>query len=55
MEANSGNWIKTETPLLNNNTDYNNIYEDWKRTIELFNEYHKYSDNEYMKLRLRNS
>ena len=38
-----------------NNTDYNNIYEDWKSTIELFNEYHKYSDNEYMKLRLRNS
>ena len=38
-----------------NNTDYINIYEDWKRTIELFNEYHKYSDNEYMKLRLRNS
>jgi hypothetical protein len=21
-EANSGNWIKTETPLLNNNSDY---------------------------------
>ena len=23
-EANSGNWIKSETPLLNNNLDYNN-------------------------------
>ncbi len=32
--------------------DYKNIYEDWKMTIKLFNEYHKYSDNEYMKLRL---
>ena len=38
-----------------NNIEYKNIYEDWKNTIELFNEYHKYSDNEYMKLRLRNS
>ena len=26
---------------------------DWKSTIKLFNEYHKYSDNEYLKYRLK--
>ncbi len=38
-----------------NNTEYKNIYEDWKSNIQLFNEYHRYSDNEYMKLRLKNT
>ena len=37
------------------NIVYQNIHKDWKDTIELFNEYHQYSDNEYMKLRLKNA
>ncbi len=32
---------------------YKKIYNDWKESIQLFNEYHKYSDNEYLKLRLK--
>ena len=36
------------------NIVYQKIYKDWKETIKLFNEYHQYSDNEYMKLRLKN-
>ena len=39
----------------NSNDVYNKIYSDWKDTIDLFNYFHKYSDNEYMKLRLKNS
>lgn len=38
-----------------NDLVYNNIYNDWSSTIKLFNEYHKFSDNEYMKLRLENN
>ena len=38
-----------------NNTTYQKIYDDWKETISLFNDFHKFSDNEYMKLRLKNS
>ena len=33
--------------------EYRNIYKSWLANIELFNEYHKYSDNAYMKLRLK--
>ena len=33
--------------------EYKNIYKSWLENIELFNEYHKYSDNAYMKLRLK--
>ena len=33
--------------------EYKNIYKNWLANIELFNEYHQYSDNAYMKLRLR--
>jgi len=33
--------------------DYKNIYKSWLENIELFNEYHQYSDNAYMKLRLK--
>ena len=35
------------------NEAYKDIYESWKENITLYNEYHKYSDNEYMKLRLK--
>ena len=38
-----------------NNSIYKKIYDDWKSSILVFNEYHKYSDNEYLKLRLRNT
>ena len=31
---------------------YKKIYDNWKEAIKIFNEYHKYSDNEYLKLRL---
>jgi TRAP-type mannitol/chloroaromatic compound transport system substrate-binding protein len=37
---------------LTENLEYKKIYNSWKENIELFNEYHRYSDNEYMKLRL---
>ena len=33
--------------------EYKNIYKSWLENIELFNEYHQYSDSAYMKLRLR--
>ena len=33
--------------------EYKNIYKSWLENIELFNEYHQYSDNAYMKLRLK--
>ena len=33
--------------------EYKNIYKSWQENIELFNEYHHYSDNAYMKLRLK--
>ena len=32
--------------------DCKKIFDDWKSTIKLFNDYHKYSDNEYLKYRL---
>ena len=32
---------------------YKNIYKSWLENIELFNEYHQYSDNAHMKLRLK--
>ena len=32
--------------------EYKNIYKNWLANIKLFNEYHEYSDNAYMKLRL---
>ncbi len=35
-----------------NNFIYKKIYDDWKETISLFNNYHKYSDTEYLKHRL---
>ena len=37
------------------NPIYKKIYEDWINTISIFNEYHKFSDNEYLKLRLNNT
>ena len=36
-----------------NSQEYKNIYKSWLANIELFNEYHNYSDNAYMKLRLK--
>ena len=33
--------------------EYKKIYKSWLENIELFNEYHQYSDNAYMKLRLK--
>ena len=33
--------------------EYKNIYKSWQENIEVFNEYHQYSDNAYMKLRLK--
>ena len=38
---------------IKNDLVYKKIYDDWKSTIKLFNEYHKYSDNEYLKYRLK--
>ena len=35
------------------NDDYKKIYKSWLENIELFNEYHQYSDNAYMKLRIK--
>ena len=40
---------------IKNDLVYKKIYDDWKSTIKLFNEYHKYSDNEYLKYRLKYS
>ena len=37
---------------INNDIVYKKIYADWKSSINLFSEYHKYSDNEYLKYRL---
>ena len=38
-----------------NSLIYKKIYDDWLNTLSIFNEYHKYSDNEYLKLRLNNA
>ena len=38
-----------------NDLIYKKIYDDWKEAISVFNQYHKYSDNEYLKLRLNNT
>ena len=38
-----------------NDNIYKKIFDDWKEAILVFNEYHKYSDNEYLKLRLNNT
>ena len=38
-----------------NDPIYNDIYKDWAQTINLFNEYHKFSDIKYMSLRLQNN
>lgn len=39
---------------LKDNQEYEKIYQSWQENIELFNNYHLYSDNQYMKLRLKN-
>ncbi|MBF95735.1 MAG: Monocarboxylate 2-oxoacid-binding periplasmic protein [Alphaproteobacteria bacterium MarineAlpha9_Bin4] len=36
-----------------NDLIYKKIYEDWRKNISIFNSYHKFSDNEYLKLRLK--
>ena len=51
-------FINSENIVKENQIDneaYRNIYESWKENIKLYNEYHKYSDNEYMKLRLNHT
>ncbi len=40
---------------IKNDPIYNDIYKDWAQTINLFNEYHKFSDIKYMSLRLQNN
>ena len=37
---------------IKNSKIYKKIYDDWRQTIVIFNEYHSYSDNEYLKIRL---
>ena len=37
---------------IKNSKIYKKIYDDWRQTIAIFNEYHRYSDNEYLKIRL---
>ena len=50
-------FFKHSEDIIEENTkdseDYKNIYKSWLENIELFNEYHQYSDNAYMKLRLK--
>ena len=47
------NNFKIDQSNRNQFPSYKNIYKSWLANIELFNEYHKYSDNAYMKLRLK--